>query len=372
MSNIEEAIREDSEFSVPGIPFAAQDGGGSDAMAPLIFNAWYVIALDEQVDRTLKSIKVLGQPLVYYRAEDGRPVVLDDRCLHRRFPLSKGQLKGDSVQCGYHGFTYDRTGQCIWAPGVPLTAQGEAKLPFGVRAYPCAQQGPWLWVWMGKPELADPATIPLPHVEPGHSLTGYKMNPANYMMLIENLLDLSHLHFLHDAADLEHAGTVPRDAPSDSNGIGWIKTVERTEQGVIAVNHGGDPKQLVRQEQTSIQYGPSLLFWTSLLTAFPGDPPAKPGLLSIAHALTPLDERNTHQFFWLITSDPYVIPTEAVQNIIENVVFQQDVEAVSDIQANVNEDRRPGRIEVSMTGDRWGIKMRKMLKELKAREVAAG
>lgn len=73
-----------------------------------------------------------------------------------------------------------------------MNEDGGTKLPFGVRSYPCAEQGPWLWVWMGKPERADPKDIPLP--DTGTDLEaaayGYKLNPSNYMMVIENLVDL--------------------------------------------------------------------------------------------------------------------------------------------------------------------------------------
>jgi vanillate O-demethylase monooxygenase subunit len=297
-------------------------------------------------------------------------VVLDDRCLHRRFPLSKGKLVGDTVACGYHGFTYDKAGQCIWAPGVPLTKDRQAKLPFGVRAYPSAERGPWLWVWMGEPEKADPAQIPLPDLKPGYPVKGYKLNPANYMMVIENLLDLSHLHFLHAAADLEHAGTVPREAPAPAGAVSWVKVVERTEAGVIAVQQGGDPNQIVRQTDGVTQFGPSLTYGYQKREALPGDPTPKPALLEICHALTPQDARNTHQFFMVTMSDPFTVPEEAVLHVIEDIVFEQDVQALTDIQAYVDEDNRPGRIEVSMAGDRWGIKMRKILKEMKAKELS--
>lgn len=82
---------------------------------PLIKNAWYVIADRSHVGRELRQITVLNEPLVYYRSEDGAPIVLDDRCAHRRFSLAKSHLKGDSIQCAYHGFTCDKTGKCIFA-----------------------------------------------------------------------------------------------------------------------------------------------------------------------------------------------------------------------------------------------------------------
>lgn len=83
---------------VPDLPIGAhgpenQPAAGSPAFAPLIFNAWYAIALRRDVGPELHAIKVLGEPLLYYRAEDGGPVVLEDRCAHRRFPYGRFGLK---------------------------------------------------------------------------------------------------------------------------------------------------------------------------------------------------------------------------------------------------------------------------------------
>lgn len=264
--------------------------GEEGPLAPLIFDTWYVIAQSADVGRELGSITALGQPLVYFPTQDGRPVVLDDRCSHRRFALSKGKLVGDAVQCGYHGFTYRESGQCIWAPSVPVDEQGEVRLRFGVRTYPCAERGPWLWVWMGNPERADPDRIPLPNVQdnPESTISGYLLNPANYMMMIENLLDLSHLHFLHGATDLEHVEVPPREMPAPADGVAWSKVVESTTVGLIGAQHGCDPDRLCFFEELAVQYGPSLTFGTQMRKALPGDDaPVHPELLQIVHAITP-------------------------------------------------------------------------------------
>lgn len=155
-------------FVIPELPLNSSEAradGYPEQMAPLVFSAWYVIARSEEVGRTLSSIRALKQPLVFYRTEDGEPVVFDDRCAHRRYPLSKGRLKGDHIECGYHGYTYGTSVQCIWASGVPVERAPKQGLPFGVRAYPCAEKGGWLWVWMDDPDEADPAEISLPDLD---------------------------------------------------------------------------------------------------------------------------------------------------------------------------------------------------------------
>lgn len=224
---------------------------------------------------------------------------------------------------------------------------------------------------MGNPEEADAAAIPLPEIAliPDAHICGYKMNPANYLMLIENLLDLSHLHFLHDAADLEHVAVLPRETEAPADGVAWMKVIDRTELSLAALICGGDPKRQVRQEDEAIQFGPSLTLGIQRRTPLPGDTePVKPSLMQIAHALTPLDERNTHQFFVMTMSDPFVIDPAEVLRTIQDVVFEQDVEVVRALQGSVDEDRRPGRVEFSMAYDAYGLKMRRILKVMKERE----
>src|SRR3954462_4679144 len=122
-------------------------------------NQWYVAAYGREVGRDLLARTVLGEPLVLYRTEAGEVVALADRCVHRRFPLSESRLDGDRVVCGYHGFTYDTSGACVYVPGqkrIPRTAR--------VASYPVVERDALIWVWIGDPALADPQIIPrAPH-----------------------------------------------------------------------------------------------------------------------------------------------------------------------------------------------------------------
>ncbi|WP_066555867.1 aromatic ring-hydroxylating dioxygenase subunit alpha [Croceicoccus bisphenolivorans] len=370
MNEAKELAKADAGFAKPRLPIgpATSDAKADAAMGPMIFSAWYVIAKSTDVGDTLTPIRVLGEPLVHFRKADGTPVVLDDRCAHRRYPLSRGKRVGDTIECGYHGFTYESSGKCIWAPG----ARADANLNFGVRAYPCAERGPWLWVWMGPPEQADPQQIPMPDMldRPDDTVCGYKLNPCNYLMLIENLLDLSHLHFVHDAADRDSVSVVPEDAPAPPDGVAWRKVVEEAEVLLAAHFAGGDPKRRVRQEDGTTQFGPSLCFGYQRRDPLPDDDtPVVPALIQIAHAVTPLDERQTHQFFMTVISDPLVVEPAQMLHVLQEIVFEQDVEVVAEVQANVDADRRQGRTEVNMPYDRFGLRMRRILADMKAREI---
>jgi vanillate O-demethylase monooxygenase subunit len=158
-------------------------------------NHWYVAAIDHEVSRTPMRRLICNEPIVLYRTEDGAPVALEDRCAHRHLPLSMGKLKGDILECLYHGLCFDKTGACIKVPGqetVPPSAR--------VKAYPMVERYHWVWIWLGDPALADPAKITDFHWldDPAWgAATRYLHAQANWQLVVDNLLDLTHLAFVH-------------------------------------------------------------------------------------------------------------------------------------------------------------------------------
>ena len=151
-----------------------------------------LVAEHERAQRRL----ILGEPVVLYRTGDGAPVALEDRCAHRHLPLSMGKLVGDTLQCLYHGLRFARDGHCVYIPGQEQIPQG-AK----VRCYPVIERYHWIWIWMGDPALADPAAITDFHWldDPNWGAKGdYLHVNANWQLVVDNLLDLTHLAFVHD------------------------------------------------------------------------------------------------------------------------------------------------------------------------------
>jgi vanillate O-demethylase monooxygenase subunit len=167
----------------------------ADRHPPFVFDDWYVAGFGEEFGEQLLQRTLLGRKLVLYRTQAGLPVALDDRCAHRSFPLSASAREGDTIVCGYHGFRYNPTGDCIEVPSQTPTPKG-----IGVRSYRLIERGPVVWIWMGDPEKADPSKLPeqdwitAPDWEQSH---GYLHLKASYVRLHENLLDLTHLSYLH-------------------------------------------------------------------------------------------------------------------------------------------------------------------------------
>jgi len=136
------------------------------------------------------------KPILLYRTESGHAVALDDRCPHRWAPLSSGYLAGDNVVCGYHGFEFGPTGQCVKIPtqsSVPAKAR--------VTRYPLVEQNSPIWIWLGDEAAAQgappPATIPFLDDARFSTVRGYTRMEANYMLLKENVLDLTHFGYVH-------------------------------------------------------------------------------------------------------------------------------------------------------------------------------
>jgi vanillate O-demethylase monooxygenase subunit len=158
-------------------------------------NAWYVAAWDHEIGRSMLRRIVLDQPVVLYRTVEGKAVALEDRCCHRQAQLSMGKLVGNIVQCPYHGLQFDPSGTCVKIPSqdrIPPSAK--------VKSYPLVEKNHWIWIWTGDPAKADPSLIEDFHWldDPQWGFGGnYLHVDANYLLLVENLLDTTHLPFLH-------------------------------------------------------------------------------------------------------------------------------------------------------------------------------
>lgn len=161
-------------------------------------NAWYVAALATEVDgKGLFTRKILNTSVLMYRLGDGTAVALQDRCPHRFAPLSLGNKRvGDEVVCAYHGLQFNAEGMCTHNP------HGNNHIPKAarVRSFPLLERYGFLWIWMGDEE-ADASLLPdFGMLDEGHpngvGYTYMKMD-ANFELIIDNVMDLSHIDHLH-------------------------------------------------------------------------------------------------------------------------------------------------------------------------------
>ena len=266
-----------------------------------IRNGWYVAAFsgecnsDKPLARTLLSERV-----VLFRTPQGRAVALEDRCCHRLAPLSLGDLEADGLRCRYHGMKFDATGRCIEMPG-----QREIPASMCVRSFPLEERDGLLWIWMGQPDLADPSKIVDCHWNhaPGWpTASGYLHYQANYQLIADNLLDFSHLTFVHRTTLANNAfpNARPEIVPVDG-GIRLYRQILNCDPSPL---HGmaGRFKGKVAFWNRQAWWLPSVFEnWAGSVDAGGDGPPhEREGALHFRHfsLLTPETEKTTH-YFWI-------------------------------------------------------------------------
>ena len=265
-------------------------------------NAWWVAAASAEIGQSLLPLKLLGERIVVFRKEDGDPVALEDACCHRKLPLSMGQRNGDRVVCGYHGLTFDAAGNCVASPTqnrVPANAR--------VRSYPATERWGLVWIWTGNPALADERKIIAihNHDDPawGLSMGGAMTVACNYLYLTDNLLDPSHVAWVHRGS---FAGSGTEDTPLQvdvqDQGVvvrRWILDREVPPFYAPLVKFAGRCDRLQHYEA---RY-PSLAINKSIFTPAGTGGPDKPlhrsaYVMVYYHFLTPIDESST-RYHWL-------------------------------------------------------------------------
>ena len=184
-------------------------------------NAWYVAAWsDELGDGKLLARTLMNEPVVVlYRKSNGEVAAIEDRCAHRFAPLSMGKIVGgDRIQCPYHGLEFDGSGACVRNPHGAKNIPVRAK----VKGCPVIEKHKVVWYpWMGSapadagkiPDFSVLDDVPELYITKRDSI----VIRANYQLIIDNLLDLSHTSYLHEGI-LGNADTVESEITTEQDG----------------------------------------------------------------------------------------------------------------------------------------------------------
>ena len=307
-------------------------------MTTFLRNIWYAAAYSDEVSRKPLARTLLGEPVVMYRKEDGSAVILADRCPHRFAPLSRGRIVGDHIECGYHGLRFDGAGACVATPhggAVPAAAR--------VRAYPALERYGFVWIWPGEAHRADSARLPdfayLAQPDRFTVVKGYLHVAANYQLVVDNLLDLSHAQFLHPGFAI--AGVTPQQSLAATT-TKLVRDVDRVT--AFRVRSGLPPNAPSR---TMFGLGPEPVDSRSHMTWFPPSllsfdlGSCRPGAqveeglcLPAAHCITPETEFTCHYFFAqgrnLCREDTQV--GEQLLSMLDTAFRTQDEPMIEDVQ----------------------------------------
>ena len=266
-----------------------------------VLNNWYVAGFaDELAPGTSLARMLCAIPVVLFRASEGQVAALEDRCPHRGMPLGGGVCTGSSLRCPYHGLEFDVTGACTRIPG-------QERIPpdMRLRTYPLVEQDQMLWIWLGDPAKADASTITRypydqdPRWVASHTKTEYA---CNWELLNDNLLDPSHLRFVH-AANVAEQDDI--DVAERYERVGRTVHVHRRVDGIEAAPFFASAYPFTGRIDRiwDIEFRPGLFIYTvSAIPAGSGATQENPEIgvhLRHFHGVTPVDENRTLYFFAL-------------------------------------------------------------------------
>jgi phenylpropionate dioxygenase-like ring-hydroxylating dioxygenase large terminal subunit len=158
---------------------------------------WQPLARVQDLVSGPQRAVLLGEPLAVFLTECGRPAVVADRCAHRGASLSMGEVRGEGVQCPYHGWEWNgHGGACTRIPS--LADQGQIPPGARIAAFPAREQWGLVWTALEKP-LGSLPSVPWFKAEQwswGHG-TPFQL-PVGLGVMIENFRDVAHFSFVHE------------------------------------------------------------------------------------------------------------------------------------------------------------------------------
>ncbi|MBR9911698.1 MAG: Rieske 2Fe-2S domain-containing protein [Gammaproteobacteria bacterium] len=341
----------------------------------IVRNRWYIAAFSNEISCEPMERTLLNKPVVMYRKENGTPVAMYGLCPHRYFPLAKGRLEGDAIVCGYHGFKFADTGECIDVP-----SQDNVPPVICQPAYPLEERGPICWIWMGDADKCDTSLIP-PYEDFGLQQPGWHYSSENYFhlngrsqLLVDNLMDLTHLPYVHHhIPGGEAMAKIPITTEERDLSFRVVRGGKAPWNPYFAAVFGKDAayEGVAEFDSLSDFYGPEFIK-TSLpiITRLEGrdDVPAELGSLLILHGITPETDKTTH-YFGFSTRNFRLGDEQLDQFQLDGdcKIRQQDVDAIDAVEARLDAAVKLQR-ELLVVSDQPAIKVRRKIKAMLEKE----
>jgi phenylpropionate dioxygenase-like ring-hydroxylating dioxygenase large terminal subunit len=329
---------------------------------------WYQAGWVSELDSGAPLARTIAEiPLVFFRNEEGCPCALLDRCPHRLAPLSAGQLADGRISCGYHGLTFDGGGRCVHNP------HGAASSALRVRTFPTEERHQALWVWLGDPEAADASRIPrLSYIDatpPLARVMGYLPTRANYELLSDNILDLSHADYLHPGSlgGMMTSSRTRNSVEGDDVIVEWdaINCVPPGAfLGLVPPPNRGDIWLKVRWTAPAV-----MSLWTF---AAPTGTPRSDDMTAITvHSMTPETRTSTHYFY--CSTRPYFVEdaqfSRMMREILEQAFAGEDKPMLEKQQMRIGDADFLSLNPVMMNVDTAAVQARRALQRMIAAEA---
>ena len=213
---------------------------------------WHPIALSEELppEGAPAPIRILGEDLVLFRDDKGRPGLLGLLCPHRCADLSYGRIEDGGIRCLYHGWLFDVDGKCLDMPAEPPESNYKDEIRH--TAYPCVERAGMIFAYMGKlPAPVFPEYEFLSTDEEHRCLVRTHLD-SNWLQAIEGNIDPSHLSYLHRPLKAVDSRAVPG---SDKSADSYYREdtrpkleIERTNYGVrnYSIRNAGEKGKYLR------------------------------------------------------------------------------------------------------------------------------
>lgn len=323
---------------------------------------WWVAARSDEVTTKPMLRWLLETPVVLYRLEDGTPAALYNRCSQRWAPLSEGHVTGNKIICPYHGMEFNTNGHCTKAPTqtmMPKTAQ--------IPAFTVREAGAFIWIWMGDADAIDrdPPDVSYQTDPDWTFLTGYYEVAANWVLIRENVLDLTHIAFLHKNTFKQDDWITAPDTYMDGETVCYEQEFDLAPLSPLFSAGMGLPEDKPIK-RTQVGRMPTLAISFSDWNVH--DPAPEAGrrsdfIMRGCHIVTPAHRGKTHYFWGAAFDVPELsqdVATKTKNSVIE--AFDEDKHLLEKMQAQIAADPRGmDFLEVTLGADGAGIKVRQIL-----------
>jgi phenylpropionate dioxygenase-like ring-hydroxylating dioxygenase large terminal subunit len=321
-------------------------------------NFWYAAALRDEVGRQPLARTILGEPVLFYRKLDGSVAALEDRCSHRRVSLSKGRLVEDKVQCGYHGIMFDANGVCVSIPGQDtIPPQGH------IKAFPVVERDGFVWIWPGDRAGAERGKLPDYSLcaSPNYAGRTDRMRiDADYLLSIDNIMDLSHIAYVHQAYANDVAAAIRPTVKTDGATVTATRAMKDIEnpplyRRVIGTGH------VDRVQELRFTPAGHLQLYVTIRGAGVDAPTLNVFYFS---QLTPETARSHHTFFG-VYRDFDIDNAEMTKLMGDQTVItvSEDKAVIEDQQRNWDQDGADRRM-IDIAVDRGPLEARRLIRRL--------
>lgn len=170
--------------------------GKGTPLGELLRRYWYPVAFTSDLDDfPMKRVRLLGEDLVVFKLEDGRYGLLEELCPHRRASLAYGVTEPEGIRCGYHGWLFAPDGRCLEQPAEPPDSTFKDRVT--ATAYPTQELGGMVWGYLGPAPVPELPRFDLFTWDDVVRDAGWAMLPVNFMQIMENAVDPTHVEWLH-------------------------------------------------------------------------------------------------------------------------------------------------------------------------------